>query len=100
MLTLRLCLQAVELARDGRAHLPIRAEAPQRALAAELATQLEKLSGARFDLQDGPSSGLVLKRETPADEFGREVYALRSSADGLLISGASDLALSHGVWDL
>jgi hypothetical protein len=95
-----LLLQAVELSRDGRALLPIRAEAPQRALAAELATHLERLSGATFEIQDGPGAGIVLKREAAADAFSREVYRLKSTADGLTIAGASDLALSHGVWDL
>jgi len=97
---LLLCLQAVELARDGRALLPIRAGAETRPIAAELATQLERISGARFEVVDAPGPGVAFKLEKPADEFGREVYRLKSTADGLEIAGATPLALSHAVWDL
>ncbi|HEX7900844.1 MAG TPA: DUF4838 domain-containing protein [Planctomycetota bacterium] len=100
MLFTLLCLQAVEITRDGRALLPIRAAAETRPIAAELATQLERLSGARFEVVDGPGPGVSLKLEKPADEFSREVYRLKSSADGLEIAGATPLALSHAVWDL
>lgn len=95
-----LLLQVVELTRDGRALLPIRAGAETRAIASELATQLERLSGAKFEVVDAPGPGVAFKLEKPADEFGREVYRLKSSADGLEIAGATPLALSHAVWDL
>lgn len=100
ILTALLCLQAVELTRDGRALMPIRSSAETRAAATELATQLERISGARFEILDAPGPGLALKLERPADEFGREAYRMKSGADGVEIAGATPLALSHAVWDL
>lgn len=106
----------VELARGGKALLPVvvgpEAPPPVAAAAAELASLLGRLGGAEFAVQKGDGSrGIVVGR--PVDfaklpfavrfgtgPFEREDYVLRSSAQGLWLLGASDLAVSHAVWDL
>lgn len=83
-----------------------------RRAAAELTAYLGKLSGAEFKQQTGDGSqGLVVGRPADfnrlpfelkfaADPFHREEYVLRSHPQGLYLLGASDLAVSHAVWDL
>lgn len=107
---------AVELVRGGKALFPVvvgvGASPSVKATAAELAACLGRLGGAEFkvDVGDG-RRGIVLGR--PADfpglpfptrfgtgPFEREDYLLRSTAEGLYLLGASDLAVSHAAWDL
>ena len=106
----------IELARDGKALLPVvvGAEAPAsiRATAAELAAVLGRLGGAEFRIETGDGSrGLVVGRPSDfprlpfAARFGtgpfeREDYLLRSTPQGLYLLGATDLAVSHAAWDL
>ncbi len=106
----------VELAREGRAALAItvgsEASAEVQETAKELADYLDRISGATFRVEPGAGgAGIVLGR--PADfselpfevQFGegaydREEYLLRTHAGALYLLGASDLAVSHAVWDL
>jgi hypothetical protein len=106
----------VELSRGGKALMAVvvgpEAPAPVAAAAAELAALLGRLGGAEFKVEKGDGSrGIVVGR--PADfaklpfearfgtgPFEREDYVLRSTAQGLWLLGASDLAVSHAAWDL
>ncbi|MHB8955327.1 MAG: DUF4838 domain-containing protein [Pirellulaceae bacterium] len=106
----------IELANVHRAMLPVvvgtEASAATKAAAADLAHYLGRMSGAEFTIETGDGSrGIVVGR--PADfsllpisvqfrsgPFDREEYVLRSHAQGLYLLGASDLAVSHAVWDL
>lgn len=106
----------VALSRDRQALMSVivspAASAATRAVATDLAHYLSLLSGADFQVEPGDGSrGLVVGR--PA-EFGalpfavafadgpldREDYLLRAAPTGLYLLGASDLAVSHAVWDL
>ena len=104
------------LARGGRATMPIviapGASTAVKALAGELAAMLARLGAGTITTQDGDGSrGIVLGRPTDFtalpfaatftdDPFRREDYLLRARADGVWLLGASDLAVSHAVWDL
>jgi hypothetical protein len=107
---------ATELSSGGKASMSVRigAEASPavRAAAADLTRMLGRLSGAEFTVETGDGSrGIVVGR--PADftrlpfpttfgagPFEREDYLLRSTPGALYLLGASDLAVSHAVWDL
>lgn len=109
-------LVSTELARDQRPLLPVviavQASAATRATAAELAQYLNRISGAEFRVETGDGSqGIVVGQPPDFDKlpfavqfgsglFQREDYLLRSHAQGLYLLGASDLAVSHAVWDL
>jgi len=106
----------IPLSQDSVASMPIilseNASTDVQQFADELASYLEKLSGAKFVVETGDGSrGIVVGR--PADfpdlpfelvfesgPFHREDYLLRSHATGLYLLGGSDLAVSHAVWDL
>src|SRR6185436_8703056 len=82
------------------------------AVAADLARMLHRLSGAEFGVEAGDGSkGIVVGRPADFDRlpfpttfgsgpFDREAYLLQSTPGGLYLIGASDLAVSHAVWDL
>jgi len=107
---------AVELTREGSARLPIvisdKASVEVRKSADELAEYLGKMSGGKFVIEIGNGSrGLVVGQPTDfaslpfelafeSGPFHREDYVLRSHSQGLYLLGASDLAVSHAVWDL
>jgi hypothetical protein len=113
---LALLLQAVDLAREGKAlHSVVvgtDASPSVRKRAEELAGLLGRLGGAEFKVESGDGrGGIVLGR--PGDfsalpfeakfgdgPFEREEYALRSTSSGLYLLGATELATSHAVWDL
>jgi len=104
------------LAQGGKARLPIiiapGASSAVRTHVQELAAMLTRLGAGGIRIEDGDGShGIVVGRpaDFPAlsppipfanDPFKREDYVLRSRADGLWLLGASDLAVSHAVWDL
>ena len=44
----------------------------------------------RLDITNGPAPGA----------FEREAYTIRTDSNGILLTGATDLALRHAVWDL
>lgn len=105
-----------ELSSEGKAKMSVRigaqASPAVRAVAAELAKMLGRLSGAEFTVETGDGSrGIVLGR--PAEftrlpftaafgsgPFEREDYLLRSTTGGLFLLGAGEGAVSHAVWDL
>lgn len=107
----------VLMAEDGKALLPIiiseNASASTKSNASKLAEYLGKIGGAKFKIETGDgTSGISIGLATdfPAlklastfksdDILKREEYLLRTHAGGLLVLGASDLAVQHGVWDL
>ncbi len=108
----------VALSREGKALLPVvvgtRASQQTKALAAELADYLGRISGGAFKVEtrgDGGAGGIVLGRPGDFDQlpftvmfdagpFGREDYLLRSGAGRLYLLGATDLAVSHAAWDV
>lgn len=108
--------EEVLLAADKQARLTIvvGAQASERtqAAAGRLADYLQRISGAAFTVADGDGSaglvvgvpedftGLPFPIVFPGGSRGREDYLLRSSAGGLWALGASDLGVTHAVWDL
>lgn len=108
---------AARLAADGRAEMAVvvsPAASPRvKAAARVLAEQLQRITGAAFKVSEGDGSrGVAVGRagDFPALRLnealngkglaGREQYLLRSHALGLLIVGATDLAVEDGIWDL
>ncbi|HTN76494.1 MAG TPA: DUF4838 domain-containing protein [Pirellulaceae bacterium] len=83
-----------------------------KASAAELAEYLQKITGSEFKTETGDGSrGIVVGKATDFSSlpfplkfadgaFEREAYLLRSTKSGLYLLGATDLAVSHAVWDL
>jgi hypothetical protein len=110
--------QGLLLAEEKRASLPIvispQASAATKAVAAELAGYLGKITGAAFDVTTGDgSSGIVLGTlaEFPDPELekllevrdrfdGKEAFVIRTDADRLRLIGATDLAVSHAAFSL
>lgn len=99
--------EVATLAVDGNAQLPISISKSSsdsvRESANELATQLGRISGAEFlvveDAQ-GPAIRLTVSAQQLPDALERESYEIRSSADGLSMTGVTDLALQHAIQDL
>jgi hypothetical protein len=107
----------VPLAHEGRACLPIvvatHASSSTQHTAENLARQLERISGAGFTVTNGDGTAgiavgqardfpaLAVKVDWPStDPTKREDYLLRSHPRGLLVLGATDLAVEHAVWAL
>lgn len=107
----------VLIAEDGKALLPIiiseNASASTKSNASKLAEYLGRIAGAKFKIETGDgTSGISIGLATDFptlklastfkgdDILRREEYLLRTHAGGLLVLGASDLAVQHGVWDL
>lgn len=106
------------LAKGKKARLPlvIAPESPEtlRESAQTLATYLEKISGAKFEIRESKdaSSGIILGtadqfpewagefKAVAEDSLRREAYILRSAKDSLFLIGATDLAVDRAVWDL
>jgi hypothetical protein len=104
------------LAEEGKAALPIvisaKASEATKAVAAELAGSLGRITGARFEVQTGDGSrGIVLGTlaEFPSAALnealairnsydGREAFAIRTEPERLLLLGATDLAVSHAAF--
>jgi hypothetical protein len=109
---------ALTLAEDGRALQPIiiadKASESTRAVAAELADYLGRITGAKFAVRAGDGSqGIVLgtlaEFPTPAlaaalavrnTYDGREAFAIRTEPGRLLLLGGSDLGASHAAFRL
>jgi len=96
----------VILAAEGEALLPIQipgnASQELSIQAATLADYLERMSGADFQITMGKEERaiqLIVEDGTPS-ATERENYSIRSNADGLTLSGTTELALQHAVWDL
>ncbi|MBL9178035.1 MAG: DUF4838 domain-containing protein [Verrucomicrobiaceae bacterium] len=94
---------SVALTDGGRALLPVVIQdEPLRPMAEELAVMLERITGARFEIQSsGEPRGLFLGL-TPGDvpPTEREDYTMRSEKDRLVIVGRTSAAVEHAVWDL
>jgi len=105
----------VELAAGGHALQPVvvlpRSSDRVKAAATTLADYLSRISGTTFQVAEGDGSrGVVISlgAETPSlatTPYGtapddRETYRLRSHPAGLLVLGATELAVEHAVWDL
>lgn len=106
------------LADEGRATLPViisdKASDATKAVAAELAGYLGRITGAKFEVQTGDGSrGIVLGTlaEFPNPALnealairntydGREAFALRTEPNRLLLIGATDLGASHAAFRL
>ena len=83
-----------------------------RTAATTLADYLARMSGATFTVQEGAGdAGIAIglaadfpqwagNRFAKPDATHREDYLLRSHAKGLVLLGASELAVEHAVWDL
>ena len=82
-----------------------------RASATELAEMLTRITGAPFEVTEGDGSrGIVVGVYTnfanctsqmdfaPEVPSRREDYVIRSHADGLLMIGATDLAVDQAIW--
>ncbi len=107
----------VELADDGKALLPIvlPVDAPDgmRDSAETLATYLQWITQAKFEIIDDIDEGGIFVgtsgsfptpagdgRFAPRDITRREEYLLRSDTRGLWLIGATEAAVEHAVWDL
>lgn len=102
------------IAENGRAGVPVvisaKASEQTKAVAAELATYLDKITGARFEVKVGDgSAGIVLgtrdefevakgKLEIREGYDGREAFVVEAFQSGLRLLGATDLAVSHAVF--
>lgn len=105
----------VEMAREGKALMPliISASASEnvKKSATELVGLLRKITGADFQIETGDGQrGIVVGKASDfkklpfaqtfeSGAFHREDYVMRSEAQGLYLLGSSDLAVSHAVWD-
>lgn len=103
------------LSRDGKAAMPVvvspNVSEDTRKSAQDLVRYLGQISGGEFVLESGDGSkGIVVglatdfsrlpfKVEFENGLFGREEYLLRSTESGLYLIGASEMAVSHAVWD-
>lgn len=107
--------EPIQLAKDGRALLPVVVgpAAGERVTTAAktLAGYLNRIAGGGFEVQRGDvSKGIVVglasdSPDTPPQPFSpllsdRETYLLFSEQDRLLVLGATELAVEHAVWDL
>ena len=105
------------LAEDGKATVPViispKASDSTRAVDAELAQYLSRISGASFEVRAGDgSAGVVLgtlaefpdaalekslERRGPGGFDGREAFTIRTEPTRLRVIGAPDLAASHAA---
>jgi len=106
------------LAVDGKALQPIiisaRASDATKEVAKELATYLDRITGAKFSVEVGDgSNGIVLGTiaDFPSKALskslaihdtcdGREAFAIRTEPKRLLLIGATDLGTSHAAFRL
>jgi hypothetical protein len=109
---------STRLAEAGRALQPVvistNASDATKAVAGELAAYLGRISGAKFEVQNGDGSrGIVLGTlaEFPNRSLagalkihntydGREAFVIRSEKDRLLLIGAADPGASHAAFRL
>lgn len=107
LLPTSLAAETFTLARDEQSRGPIRvaedASPRMLALAKELAGYLSRISGAEFrvTLRDEPAA-VMLRVDRPRElaVFDRENYSIRTGTDGVLLSGTTEDAVEHAVWDL
>ena len=104
------------LVAGGKAMVPIvvgeTASPPVRTAAEELGKQLQRISGATFEIKVGDGAAglavgvasdfpqLPFKDELAVTDIGgRERYVLRSHPGGVYIIGATEMAVEDAVWD-
>lgn len=107
----------VELAQNGKARHAVitahNATEKTRKAAQTLASYLSRIAGVKFEVKNGDgTSGIAVGTKTdfpglqiaeqfaPDDAQRREEYMLRSHDRGLYLIGATEMAVSHAVWDL
>lgn len=108
----------IRLAAGGKALCPVvvstNASAATRAVAAELAEYLGRISGAAFDVLTGdgsrgivlgtlaefPDSALAKPLELRGTYDGKEAFVIRSEENRLRLIGATDLGASHAAFRL
>lgn len=97
----------VRVAEGGGALLPVVAEdASVREAAETLAEQLGRITGGKFEALDaadhdgGSAIFLRLEGDAPADLMRRERYIIASGPEGVVLAGATPLAVQNAVWDL
>jgi hypothetical protein len=95
------------LASGGRAAyaiaLPADATEPRRYAASELAAYLERLSGAKFDVQASPAGAKQIVFESGRGagvELGGDAYAIAIRGEQLVVAGDTDRAILFAVYDL
>lgn len=104
------------LAQEGKALLPIiispNAPAETKAVTTGMAEYLQRITGAKFELQTGdgsrgivvgtlaefPNHALDKPLESRTARDGKEAYAIRTELNRLLLIGATNLAVSHVVF--
>lgn len=98
--------EEVTLSAGGKARMPVRiaADADERlqTLGSMLSQYLSRISGAAFQLETGTeAAGITLKVEAPDDLgiFDRERYSIRTHAKGIRLTGTTENAVEHAVWD-
>lgn len=92
--------------------IPTNASPRIRAAASNLVHYLSRITGQPFAFEEGSQgpgirvglfasfSDRSVLPPVEATPFTRETYLLRSTSEGLLLLGATDLAVEHAVWDL
>jgi hypothetical protein len=85
-------------------NLPADASEPRRYAASQLASYLERLSGAKFESQATPREGakqIVFESGRDVGEnLGSDSYAIRIRGDQLVLAGDTDRAILFAVYDL
>jgi hypothetical protein len=84
-------------------NLPADASEARRYAASELAKYLERLSGAKFDVQASPAAPKQFVFEPGAKlgiELGGDVYAVALRGDRLVLAGDTDRAILFAVYDV
>jgi hypothetical protein len=97
----------VVLATGGKAqyaiNLPGDASEPRRYAASQLASYLERLSGAKFDVQASPATSKQIVFETGKKlgaELGGDAYAIALRGEQIVLAGDTDRAVLFAVYDL
>lgn len=87
--------------------LPIVPEGPaseaRQAVSQALAEKLSAIFSTQFSVvpqADGPAIRLRLAEGPPPGATHREDYSIRTSDQGILLTGTTDTALRHAAWDL
>ena len=83
--------------------IPPGASMSHRECAEKLSAKLGGIFSSAFPVKTEPSSPsirLEISKGPAPGAFEREAYSIRTDSEGILLTGASDLALRHAVWDL
>jgi hypothetical protein len=97
----------VVIATGGKAryaiNLPAEASEPRRYAASQLADYLERLSGAKFDVQPSPATSKQIVFESGSKlgvDLGGDAYAIAARGDQIVLAGDTDRAVLFAVYDL